>query len=168
MNRFALTLTAVVFFLCTSFTAHKFYVSITQINYSEKDHSLQITSRLFIDDIERTLNDRYGLDTKLATPKELENTNIYLEKYFKTRFKVNINNANITYNFLGKEYDTDVMKVYIEIPNIQKEELHTVEITNTLLRDEFPEQQNIIHFKIGDYLKSFNLMNNNDKAMLKF
>lgn len=168
MRRYALALTTVIFVLCSAFVAHKFYVSITQINYSEKDHSLQITSRLFIDDIERTLNDRYGLDCKLATPEEQKNVNTYLEKYFKARFKVNINNTNIAYKFLGKEYDTDVMKVYIEVTNIQKEELHTIEITNTLLRDEFPEQQNIIHFKMGDYLKSFNLMNNNDKALLKF
>jgi len=39
--------------------AHKFYLSVTNIEYSEKSKALQITSRVFIDDLEALLLERY-------------------------------------------------------------------------------------------------------------
>ena len=46
-----MVLLPMVLFLMVSFaTAHKFYVSVTNINYSEDDAAFQITSRIFIDD----------------------------------------------------------------------------------------------------------------------
>ena len=52
MKKSILSLLA-LFFVFTSLTlAHKFYVSVTNINYSEKTDALQITSRIFVDDLE--------------------------------------------------------------------------------------------------------------------
>ena len=51
-------------------TAHKFYLSVTSIKYSEKDDALQITSRIFIDDFEKLLKERYDIEGKLATKDE--------------------------------------------------------------------------------------------------
>ena len=37
-----------------AFTAmHKYYISVTQVNYIQEKQSLQITSRIFIDDFEK-------------------------------------------------------------------------------------------------------------------
>ncbi|WP_093024435.1 DUF6702 family protein [Pustulibacterium marinum] len=151
----------------SAFTMHKFYVSTTQVNYSEKDKSLQITSRLFIDDFQQTLNDRYAIDSKLATEKELKNIDLYIEKYFIQKLKISINGNKTQFNYIGHEYEDDVIKVYTEIPEIDKSNLQSIQIENILLMDEFSDQQNIIHFKIGDFRRSFNLINGNDKAMLK-
>ena len=41
--------------------AHKFYVSVTNVTYSEKNEALQITSRVFIDDLEEVLKERYDI-----------------------------------------------------------------------------------------------------------
>ena len=41
--------------------AHKFYISVTNVGYSDKDKSLQITSRIFIDDMEKALMERYDI-----------------------------------------------------------------------------------------------------------
>ena len=61
---------------------HKFYVSVTNIQYSEEDNSLQITSRIFIDDLENVLEERYGVIMNLATEKESGEANFYIEKSF--------------------------------------------------------------------------------------
>lgn len=150
-----------------SFALHKYYVSITQVNYSDKDKSIQITCRLFIDDIESTLNTRYGIESKLATKNELKNIDSYVEKYLRNNVKIHINGKETAYNFIGKEYDTDVMKCYLEIPFPEKKNLQTLEISNTLMFDMYPDQQNIIHFKIGDIKKSFVLLKGDSKAVLK-
>ncbi len=66
--------------------AHKFYVSVTNISYSEKDRALQITSRIFIDDFEQVLLERYGIEAHLATDSETALADEFIEKYLKTKF----------------------------------------------------------------------------------
>ena len=64
-------------------TAHKFYVSVTNVGYSEKNDALQITSRVFIDDLDQLLKERYDIDAKLSTDAESELSDEYLEKYLQ-------------------------------------------------------------------------------------
>ncbi|MBM1108053.1 hypothetical protein JQC67_18015 [Aurantibacter crassamenti] len=151
-----------------SFTViHKFYVSVTNVTYSEKYSSIQITSRIFIDDLEALLKERYGLDAKLATENESDAAAAYIQKYFREKFIVEINGDLNEYQFLGKKYDNDVAILYIEVTNIELTKLQSISIQNKLLTDLFDEQQNILHFKINDKKKSFVLMKDNDKGMLK-
>lgn len=104
-------------FLISATAYHKFYVSVTQINYSNKEESLQITSRIFIDDFENVLKERYGVTLDLGTPQEAKNSNYYVERYLNTRFTIHINGKKQELHFLGKEYENDVVKTYIEIKN---------------------------------------------------
>ena len=151
----------------SSTTAHKFYMSITQLNYIEKEEAIQITTRLFIDDIEDALNERYSIDAKLQTKKEIKNLDFYLEKYMKHHFTLKVNNDAVQYSLLGHAYEDDVIKCYVEIKDIPSSSLHTIFVQNTLLFDMFPEQQNLIHMDVKGPIKSFILTRGNDKAVLK-
>ena len=53
MKKQLLLLFAVLFL--SSFSAHKFYVSVTQIDYVPSKKRVEITSRIFIDDLEKGL-----------------------------------------------------------------------------------------------------------------
>ncbi len=146
--------------------AHKFYVSVTNISYSEKDQSLQITSRIFIDDFEAVLLERYGIESHLATDTESKQANEYIEKYLKTKFLMFIDGEQRQYNFLGKKYDNDIMICYLEVPELDIDEVKSIEVQNELLTDLFDEQQNVVHFKIKGKKKSFVLIKENNKGML--
>jgi len=156
-----------VMVLFLSFTAaHKFYISVTNVVYSEKDDALQITSRIFIDDLDRLLNERYGIKAKLATPNEAKVANEYIEKYFRTKFVVELNGEPVAYNFLGKSYDNDVVICYLEITNTNFEGLKTLSVQNEILTDLFEEQQNVVHLKWKGQKRSFVLIKENNKGML--
>lgn len=146
--------------------AHKFYVSVTNIFYSEKDQALQITSRIFIDDFEQVLLERYGMETQLATDSEAALANDYIEKYLKTKFLLFIDGEQRQYNFLGKKYDNDIMICYLEVPQVDIDIIKSIEVQNELLTDLFDEQQNVVHFKIKGKKKSFVLIRENNKGML--
>ncbi|NAS29518.1 hypothetical protein GTQ40_00900 [Flavobacteriaceae bacterium R38] len=154
--------------LLLSFTAHKFYLSVTEINYSEKDKSIQLLSRIFIDDLEELLNDRYEIDLNLTSSNELENAEDYIERYVKSKILLKIDGKDVSYNFLGKEYDNDVIKCYLEIEDIDINSIETIEIENQLFFETFEEQQNIVHFKFKRKKKSFILIKENDKGLLNF
>lgn len=146
--------------------AHKFYVSVTQVNYSAEAEALQITSRVFIDDYENVLTMRYGDTLHLATKEEAAHADTYIEKYLRTKFVLRINDRETAYRFLGKRYDNDIMVCYLEVPAIPPNSIKSIEIQNEILTDLFEEQKNIVHLLINDTRKSFVLERENNKAML--
>jgi len=147
--------------------AHKFYVSVTNVGYSEKDSALQITTRIFIDDFEAVLKERYDIEAKLATDDETQIADEYIEKYLRAKFKVEIDDENKTYTFLGKKYDNDLVICYIEVSDLDLSKVQSISVQNEILTDLYDEQQNIVHFKINDKKKSFVLVKQNNKGMLK-
>lgn len=148
-------------------TTHKFYVSVTNVGYSEKDDALQITTRIFIDDLEAILLERYDITTKLATENESKLADEYLEKYLRKKFQVQINGEPKTYDLIGRKYDNDVCVFYLEIAKIELPSVTSIQIQNEVLTDLFDEQQNVVHFKINGKKKSFVLLKSDTKGMLK-
>jgi len=147
-------------------TAHKFYLSVTNVVYSEEDASFQITTRIFIDDLEDVLEERYGIKAELATKNEANMADSYIAKYLKTKFTMELNGRVVPYNFLGKEYDNDVIICYLELENVDFDQLKTIAIQNEVLTDLFEEQQNVVHLKWKGQKKSFVLIKENNKGML--
>ncbi len=158
----------IMFLPLFAFTAaHKFYLSVTNVNYSEKDDALQITSRVFIDDLDLVLKERYDVNAQLATDKESKMADVYLKKYLNAKFAISINGENRPYEIIGREYEDDVCVFYLEISRVQLSTLKTIEIENELLTDLFGKQQNVVHIKIKDKKKSFVLLKSDTKGMLK-
>ena len=156
---------AIVLFL--SFTsAHKFYVSVTNMVYAEEDDAFQITSRIFIDDLDDVLEERYGIKAKLATKNEAKVADEYIEKYFRAKFAVELNGETAPYTFLGKRYDNDVVICYLEIPKVGFSNLESMAVQNEILTDLFEEQKNLVHLKWKGHKKSFVLIKENNKGML--
>ena len=150
-----------------AFTAmHKYYISVTQIDYIPEKQSVQITSRIFIDDFEKLLRERYDDNIALADKNDASTTDIYIEKYLNEKIKIKINGKVANLTFIGKEYDTDIVKCYLEIVGIKK--IESIEISNQVFFDLFSEQQNIVKTKIYNKQKSFLLDKNNKKALLNF
>ncbi len=145
---------------------HKFYLSVTNINYAEKDDALQITSRVFIDDLEALLKERYDISGNLGTDTESRLADEYLEKYLRAKFTLEINGEIKPFDFLGRKYDADVIIFYLEIPKVDLSSITSIQIKNEVLTDLYDEQQNIVHFKINGKKKSFVLVKSDTKGML--
>ena len=60
---------------------HKYYISVTQINYIEDKQAVQMTSRFFIDDFENALKENYDENIVLAEKDEAEKFDFYINKY---------------------------------------------------------------------------------------
>lgn len=149
-----------------AFTMHKYYVSLCEIEYLKEKQSVQIILGVFIDDLEFTLNKNSGKHLNLASKTEVENIDDYYKKYLSVHFHITVNGKNQLYKYLGKEYDGDIVRFYLEISNIK--ELKSIEITNNILINEFPDQKNIVKIKVKDFNKTFYLNKSNDKSLLKF
>ncbi len=146
--------------------AHKFYVSVTNVEYSAEAQSLQIVSRLFVDDMEELLEKRYGLDAGLGTDEESPLSDDHLERYFNSKFSVSVNGEERTCKYLGKRYENDLVVFFLEVEDIPEESLKSVEIRNEMLTDLFEEQKNLVHLKVLGEKKSWVLIRERPKGML--
>ncbi len=149
-----------------SYNVHKYYLSLTQIKFKEEQKSVQIIINVFMDDIELALNKDYNIDLQLTTKTELKDNNVYFEKYLKDKLQFKINGEFQVYNYLGKEYDGDLVFFYLEIQNIAS--ITTIEVANNILTFHFPTQQNLIKSKVGAKNKSVLLTKENANSVLNF
>jgi len=150
-----------------SFTGlHKYYVSVTEMEYVKKEKSVQIISRIFVDDFEAVLRERFDEGLTLMTDNEGDEIDYYIGKYLSDKLIVVINDYPKDFNFIGKEYEDDITLCYLEIQNI--EEISSIKVENKLLYELYPDQKNIVRFKINGINKSILLVKENDKGLLNF
>lgn len=155
-------------FLTVGFVAHKYYVSVTDITYSEESGSIQIISRYFTDDLDRLISERYGVKAALMSENEHPSSNSFISRYLNDKLRIYLNGEQHSFVFLGKEYDTDLTKCYLEIQGVESDAIRSVRVESEVLYDLFEDQQNIIHLEFPGKKKSFLLHRENYKAMLNF
>ena len=143
---------------------HKFYLSVSQVDFNAGDEAVQITTRLFYDDLQKALQERYDKSIKVDDTYPKDKLDGYIKMYINKKLKVSINAKEVTLNYLGHEDENDYVVCYIEIANVKK--LESISIENTLLMDMFPQQKNIVHVRVKNLEKSFMLTQDNDKAVL--
>jgi len=156
-----------IFFLTlTAFSVHKFYMAIYQINYAPEKKMLQITSRIFVDDLNKALEKKYSKKLYLGSEKESDEELILLKKYLAENFSIKINGKPQTINFLSKELDGDVLLCYSNVREVSK--INSIEIYNRVLIDSYPEQQNVTHVTVLGVKKSILFTNSLTKEVLKY
>ena len=155
-------------FLLTSlaFTTHKYYLSLTQIEYNKDQKSLEVIINVFMDDIELAINKEYAIDLNLTTKDELKDADVYFHNYLTKNLTFTIDNDIVTHNYIGKEYEGDLVYFYLEIA--VKENPKSLEVFNTILLTYFEQQQNIVKFKNDSKRQSKILSKNTNKALLNF
>ncbi len=168
LTRFSKYLVILLVPLLMAASLHKFYVSVTNMQYDEADQAFQITTRIFIDDLEELLKTRYEIDSRLGTDKEDPQAGPLIEKYLATKILIKINGELHTFKYLGKEYKDDLIICYLELSGVDMDSVSSIEVENNLLTELFEEQQNVVHIKIGTEKKSFILVRENNKGMLNF
>jgi hypothetical protein len=164
-KRIAISLVLLTF-LMSSFGVHKFYMAIYQINYVPEKKMIQITSRIFIDDLNKALEKKYNKKAFIGTDKETIESIDLLKKYFSEKLTIKVNGLSKPINFLSKEMDGDVLVCYLNCKDISK--INSVEIFNSLLLDCFSEQQNIVHINAYGKKNSFLFTETSTKQVLKY
>jgi len=160
-----ITLVLILFILLTSFSFHKFYVAIYQINHEPKKKMIQVTARLFVDDVNDALEKKFGKKTFLAEQKETAEDEILLKKYLSEKFQLKVNGEKKTLIFHSKDLENNVLICYMSFKDVSK--IKTLEVENTILTELYEEQQNIIQTNFNGEKQSLLLTVEKTKGMLK-
>jgi hypothetical protein len=148
------------YFLPLKAEAHTYHTSLTRMDYNAKDKNIEISVQLFIHDVtpmlERRLKKRVDIEKTAEVDAELFK---YLSETFIFQNK---KGEAQKLKWVGREFENDVVYVFVEIPF--EESFEGTKLQNTIFFESYPEQTNLvvanfgekkIHllFKSGDKLK---------------
>jgi len=144
--------------LISGFTPHEFYVSLCRIDHNPATNALEITMKIFTDDLEYGITgsqDFYGL----GTGKEPATADSLIFSYILNNFEVILEGETAGLNYIGKEVELDVTWIYVEIEDVPV--LEKIEITDWMLTELFEEQVNIVNVNYNE--KTLGLLLTQDK-----
>lgn len=141
--------------------AHTFYVSLTMAEHNAAGRSLEITLRLFADDLELAVARHAGKPLKHGQPGFDEAVLAYVRQTLVVR---RADGSALPLTWVGLENKVDVTWVYVEATGV--ETTAGLSVRNTLFIDVLPEQVNMMHvrdargrravdFRAGDPFKPF-------------
>ena len=146
---------------------HPFHVSVTDMEHNARNNSIEISHRIFLDDLEMGLRKFHKLDRvdtyKPSNPDKLDSL---IGAYLEQKVFFIINGQNFSFNYLGSEQEADARWCYYEIENVKS--VKEIEITNVALMEIFDDQQNIIHFKTNGVTKSYKLDKDEKSKIFNF
>ena len=143
---------------------HDFYLSTTMVKWVPEKSEIQLTSRFFIDDLE-SLMQKTNPEIVFAPDAQPDEIGRFIEHFFVTNVQLALDGQRQNIDFLGREYQDDLLVVYAQIENVPSR-WFSLEIKNTFLIDFLEKQQNIVHIQTPIKKKSFLLTKN--RKELKF
>ena len=150
---------------CFAFTTHKFYTAIYQINFVPKKKMVQITTRIFVDDLNDALENKFHKKTFLGSDNETPQDVDFLKKYLSEKFILKINGQQKPMLFLSKEVEDNILICYLKCVDISK--ITTLGVQNTIITEIHNQQQNIIQANFNNKKSSLLLDSETYKGMLK-
>ena len=149
------------------FCLHPMHVSVTEIDYDEKDRELEITSRIFIDDLEKTLqNSLKQPELDILVPKNGLTIDQMAETYLLSHIRVALDSKPQKISYLAHERDGEAFVFYILISKVKK--WRTIQVFNDVITETHDDQSNLVHVTVREKVKSMRLTRNTPVDKLTF
>lgn len=128
---------------------HKFHVSVTQIEYNQKEQSAEITIRVFADDLETALSQHAKRPIKIdpATANKDKRLGETVIAYLRENFQLKTAAGRpVKLGWVGLEWQTDMFWLYVE--GKLASGLEGTQLRNKVFQELFEDQVNIVNSKI--------------------
>lgn len=141
-----------IFSLMLTLPAHDFHLSLTEVVHNAESKSLEISVKLFTDDLAVALLKNGAPKMEIGTDREPPQANELIENYLRRNIKFVVNGKPVEFKYLGKQAELDATWCFLEVKSVPK--VHAIEISNTLLLDSFEDETNMVNLNIGGRKKS--------------
>ena len=143
LKRCLILCTVLVLFGFRSY-GHKFYTSMTQVEYNDKTRSAEVIMNIFTDDLEAAVSNHFNRKIK-TSDKDFA---ALCYQYISGRFQMkDTQNHTLKNNYAGLEFNRDMVSIYFEIKLPQG--LNETRIRQAALLEVYNEQTNIVNLRNG-------------------
>lgn len=124
--------------------AHKFYTSLTQVEYNTSTRSAEVIMNMYTDDLEVAVSHQFNRKVKSSDKDFIS----LCYQYLDTRFQMKDSKNHLLKNeYVGLEFKRDMVSIYLEIKLTQG--LNEAHLKQATLLDTYSEQTNIVNIKNG-------------------
>jgi len=141
---------------------HEFHLSNTEVRYNEEESSIQITTRIFIDDLEEALGKLGHKSLFLCTEKEPENGDDLVEEYLRNNIRIYVDEKHYDFEYLGKEISDDLIAVWCYMEIYETIPQNRIEVENNVLLEDFDDQKNIVKIKLDSGERAMFILKNGE------
>lgn len=145
---------------------HPIFVSVTEIEHNAKEQTLEISCKIFTDDLEKALRNAYKTRVDLAEEKLKPAMDKLINEYVQKHLQVSVEGKPARLQYLGFEKIDEAVYSYYRADNIAT--VKKMSITDNILFEYKAQQMNIIHVIVGGNRKSTRLSNPETAAVLSF
>jgi len=134
---------------------HPFFISVIDMKHNIKDKNIEISVRIFTDDLEAAIKKNNHTTIDLATTNLKPETNAIVAKYLQSKLQVTVNNKLQTVKYVGYEIQKESVWIYAEVEDVTT--LKKLSINCSLLYDYQEKQMNIFNIKANGSEKNYKL-----------
>lgn len=145
---------------------HPYFVSVTEIKHSQKAGTLQISTKIFYEDLEKALTNQGVAKIDILKSQKSPVANKLIAEYLKKHLIIKINGQAIPVEYLGYEIEEDSAWSYMEAKT--SGDVKTVQVVNDILFAQHESQINIVHITVNEHRRSFQLANPTSIAKASF
>jgi len=122
---------------------HPFFISLTEIRYNSNSGTMELSQKIFWDDLEVALGSEFKEKVDFLKPKDKAKLESQIKTYLLKHNQLWVNGKSVTLTYLGYEVEEDAAWFYLE--SSATEMPKSVEVQSTVLLKDFDGQQNIVH-----------------------
>jgi len=134
---------------------HPLYITVTEINHNGKDKILEISCKMFTNDLEAVLEKAAHVKVDLSDAKNKATNDKLIADYVEKHLQLKVDGRPVSMHFIGSEKEEDGTWSYFQVDGIQS--VKKLDVNNNLLYDGFNQEINIMHASAGGVKKSTRL-----------
>ncbi|KAA2241823.1 hypothetical protein F0L74_18335 [Chitinophaga agrisoli] len=148
------------------YTLHPFYVSVTEIRHDAAQRELEISCRIFSDDLERALKAQYKTNFDIIHPADRKAVDAMITDYLNKHLHITVDGKPVTLHYLGYQIEEEAAWCFLDVKGINT--VKKVHVSTDILYAQHPEQINMLHVIVKDERKSDKLDNPEREADFQF
>lgn len=139
----------------THFSKHPFYIAVTEINLNTSDKTLEVSCKMFADDLEQIIEKNKHTQLDISADKDKPKFDSYIPDYINNHLSVSVDGKPLNLSYIGFEKEKESAYCYFQAENVSS--LKKIDIHNSILHDFTAEQINIIHVIVNGKRQSTKL-----------
>jgi hypothetical protein len=134
---------------------HPFYIAVTEINLNTSDKTLEVSCKMFADDLEQVIEKNNHAQLDISSDKDKASFDKFIPAYVKNHLGLSVDGKAANLSYIGFEKEKESAYCYFQLENISS--LKKLDVFDSLLHDFTSEQINIIHVTVNGKRQSTKL-----------
>lgn len=148
------------------FFFHPFYLSVTEIRHNASHKTLEISCRIFADDLENTLKKQSHTTFDIIKPHNRVQVDSLISRYISQHLQIKVDGKTLAPRYLGYKIEEDAAWCFFEctgVPVVKK-----VDLMDNILYEAHESQSHMIHVIVNEKRQSTKLDNPKAAASFEF